>query len=585
VLFVGAPSQGPQEQSRVGAPFFMRGGDMASQWFVIREGQKHGPFNSSQLKALAASGNLGAVDLVWKEGLQDWVPASRLSGLFPEGSLGRPEIRPELPADAAAATSRSRLSVARLRAHLSTWRYRAEFVVRAVGKEVTFCLQAVFRLCSLLASLVYYVWTVQKLRRDVFRANRELAKHAVSMNVGDPMLRRRLQTNAEDSNASPCSPPAEREAIMQLLAADVINQPDLVTNEALIANVKSAQVALRLAESQIAEIRQSLGRKEKLRGRRIFLGILSAGAIAATVALFAIPRSVDEKASAAQRSVAERTDGTRATDLANTNVSVGSLLDLETEVKAAGFSALSDIELRKYVIYGSFEKYKARADQRLDQFSEVDPKVASSSYAVSIPADIDEPGFFLFGPGHRSSHIAVRVPFRIDIDTRDVTCTGAIQRIAPYLADHRQAWFLTKSGTLARCNSASDRMLVVRNDGVLYYAENPWYPLVMIEVGFDDVREFVLTERPQVRLEIERFSAYKPSIWGFYNASLLGSEFDRYDCAAIHRSFDVGLDVGDAPGYFANDKLAPSRVVGGVLKKLTLISNDGRTLGTATIGE
>lgn len=584
MLFVGAPSQGPQEQLRVGAPFSCAGVEMASQWFVIREGQQQGPFDSSQLKAMAAEGNLVPGDMVWKEGIQDWVPASRLSGLFPDKSADRTTIPSELPADRAGSKSRSRFSVSRLRMRMSSWHDHIVAFIRAAGKEAAACFRAVVRLCSLLVALVSTIWAVQRLRGRMCRVNRELARSAVAMNVGEPSLLRRLQTNAEES-ASPRPSRAEREAIMQLLAADVISRPDLVTNEALMAKAKSAQGALRVAESQLAEICRSLRGSEKPRRRHVVLGILSAAAVTAGVALFAIPRSTNEKAVAGQSSAADRANGTRAADPATANTTNGPGLDLEAEMKSAGFSTLSDVELRRYVIYGSLEKYKARTDQSLDEYWEADPKVASSSYVVSLPGNTDEPGFYLFGAGHRSSHIAVRVPFRIDVDTRDVTCTGSIRRIAPYLADHHQAWFLTKSGTLTRCNSPAERMLVVRNDGILYFPENPWFSFLMIEVGFEDVKEFVSTERPRARLEIERFSAYKPTVWGFYKVQSLGNEFQRYDCAAIHRSFDVGLDFGDAPGYFANDKLAPSRVVGGVFKKLSLVTGDGKVIGTATVSE
>jgi hypothetical protein len=63
---------------------------MASQWHYKRDDEQHGPFTSVQLKELAASGQLVPSDLVWKEGVVDWLPASNLNGLFP----GKMEVMP-----------------------------------------------------------------------------------------------------------------------------------------------------------------------------------------------------------------------------------------------------------------------------------------------------------------------------------------------------------------------------------------------------------------------------------------------------------------------------------------------------------
>lgn len=55
------------------------------QWFYARNGQKNGPVAGSILKQLARSGELSLSDLVWREGMTEWAPASKVKGLFPEG--------------------------------------------------------------------------------------------------------------------------------------------------------------------------------------------------------------------------------------------------------------------------------------------------------------------------------------------------------------------------------------------------------------------------------------------------------------------------------------------------------------------
>lgn len=55
---------------------------MADQWYVGKGGKKHGPFTNEQLKKLAATGKIDRTDLLWKEGMEKWVPCSSAKGLF-----------------------------------------------------------------------------------------------------------------------------------------------------------------------------------------------------------------------------------------------------------------------------------------------------------------------------------------------------------------------------------------------------------------------------------------------------------------------------------------------------------------------
>jgi len=51
-------------------------------WYYTIDKQRHGPISAAQLGNLAAGGRLQPTDLVWKEGLTEWIPAARLKGLF-----------------------------------------------------------------------------------------------------------------------------------------------------------------------------------------------------------------------------------------------------------------------------------------------------------------------------------------------------------------------------------------------------------------------------------------------------------------------------------------------------------------------
>jgi hypothetical protein len=51
---------------------------MAAEWYYSKAGKRSGPVGGQQLKELAAKGQLDPADLVWKEGMAQWVPASKI---------------------------------------------------------------------------------------------------------------------------------------------------------------------------------------------------------------------------------------------------------------------------------------------------------------------------------------------------------------------------------------------------------------------------------------------------------------------------------------------------------------------------
>jgi hypothetical protein len=78
---------------------------MAADWFLARGGQQRvGPLTAQQLKQMAAAGQVTGNDLVWKEGMAQWVAASQVKGLL-GGSSGSQVLQPDavatVPAPAA----------------------------------------------------------------------------------------------------------------------------------------------------------------------------------------------------------------------------------------------------------------------------------------------------------------------------------------------------------------------------------------------------------------------------------------------------------------------------------------------------
>jgi hypothetical protein len=60
------------------------------EWYYTRNKEPCGPVNSTQLKELAAQGELLPTDLVWKDGMSEWVSAATLKSLFAEAGAPTP---------------------------------------------------------------------------------------------------------------------------------------------------------------------------------------------------------------------------------------------------------------------------------------------------------------------------------------------------------------------------------------------------------------------------------------------------------------------------------------------------------------
>jgi hypothetical protein len=70
-----------------------------ADWYYAKDGERHGPVTSAQLRQMAQSGELQPNDMVFKEGGTQWIVASSVNNLFPGGGVSaRPSsgsARPE----------------------------------------------------------------------------------------------------------------------------------------------------------------------------------------------------------------------------------------------------------------------------------------------------------------------------------------------------------------------------------------------------------------------------------------------------------------------------------------------------------
>jgi len=73
------------------------------QWYYARDEVQFGPVTAAELRHLSASGGLSPQDLVWRDGMEEWAPAGKLKGLFPDAKPASPEPPPSDPLPAASA--------------------------------------------------------------------------------------------------------------------------------------------------------------------------------------------------------------------------------------------------------------------------------------------------------------------------------------------------------------------------------------------------------------------------------------------------------------------------------------------------
>lgn len=72
---------------------------MAIEWYVSKDGEnRNGPYSEKELANFARDGQVLPTDLLWREGLPDWTPASKLKGLpFPAKAKAPPPLPGKKP--------------------------------------------------------------------------------------------------------------------------------------------------------------------------------------------------------------------------------------------------------------------------------------------------------------------------------------------------------------------------------------------------------------------------------------------------------------------------------------------------------
>lgn len=67
-----------------------------SEWYHTRKGEQVGPVDFETLRGMAARGELDAEkDLVWSNGMKDWIAAGKVAGLFDQAPPSLPVVGPD----------------------------------------------------------------------------------------------------------------------------------------------------------------------------------------------------------------------------------------------------------------------------------------------------------------------------------------------------------------------------------------------------------------------------------------------------------------------------------------------------------
>ena len=203
---------------------------MASGWYVAKNKQKLGPFSSMKLKELADSGELLPTDVVHREDMPKWIPASQIKGLFPSQGVTAqpvsPAPQPEIPKVVSAAQPLPGISVQQPSPTPTPgqpWWKRLLHETQAMGV-------ATWAQTVRLARFPVCLWRRRSARRAFANAQLALGEHINERKEGDRQVQEQiaiLEENirqAEQDKKSAVALKAERKCLILQLASNALAQ-------------------------------------------------------------------------------------------------------------------------------------------------------------------------------------------------------------------------------------------------------------------------------------------------------------------------------------------------------------------------
>ena len=81
-----------------------------TQWYYVEKQDRKGPVSTSTMKKLVGQGVITEQTLVWKEGMDDWEPASKIKGLIEKKTNVLPKVKTADPNTSKSRSSRTKVS-------------------------------------------------------------------------------------------------------------------------------------------------------------------------------------------------------------------------------------------------------------------------------------------------------------------------------------------------------------------------------------------------------------------------------------------------------------------------------------------
>jgi hypothetical protein len=130
---------------------------MARDWYYAQGGRQRGPVTEQQVRQLAASGQLQPDDLVWYDGLGDWIAAAAVPGLIPGQ---RPSPSPSSAPNAAMSSPTTAIPASPVEARFNDQLSRAAASPPPPSLDIHPLLALVLAIGTLGIFTIWYTWRI-----------------------------------------------------------------------------------------------------------------------------------------------------------------------------------------------------------------------------------------------------------------------------------------------------------------------------------------------------------------------------------------------------------------------------------------
>ena len=151
-------------------------------WFIIRDGQQHGPVSVQEVQAMIARGLFKPTDMVWRDGFADWQPCHQA---FRLAQPAPPPIPQPPPFKGPTALPRGEQQVTQVCPHCQTTIPSKATVCRGCGAKKAYTNGTVYGFFSLIWLLIIAIaWMVAFFFLAIFSIVPEVIAQAMGVILG-----------------------------------------------------------------------------------------------------------------------------------------------------------------------------------------------------------------------------------------------------------------------------------------------------------------------------------------------------------------------------------------------------------------